>query len=191
MNGAEGEVDAGLGDALRFGQLVPPVVLGGALHQQQATVGEVEGLFERFIAAVLQVEAAGGSEAEGGDRRVLPQFWLVVAMPAHAVLAIAVEVEQDAIEGKLGGGFELGFDGCQGIGPGQWFPGETGVGVAGIGVAVPGGEAGLGQNLAKHFDAALFPMDGGFELLQQVIGLSRCEEVWDELDVGVGQGEHR
>lgn len=52
-----------------------------------------------FFAALLvaEVEAALGAKADGGDIGVGVEFFLVVAVPAHALVAIGVEVEEAGI----------------------------------------------------------------------------------------------
>ena len=67
-----------------------------------------EGNFNWGMVAafVPQEEAARSAQTQRGNRRVGSQFWFVVAVPAHAVAAVAVLIEQDAVEGTVGGGFE-------------------------------------------------------------------------------------
>ena len=67
-----------------------------------------EGDFYRGLVAafVPQEEAPRSAQTQRGNRRVGSQLWLVVAVPAHAVAAIAVLIEQDAVEGTVGGDFE-------------------------------------------------------------------------------------
>lgn len=73
-------------------------MLGCAAHDQQAAMGQFQRVGDAGLALAPQVEAAAAAETERGDQRIAAQLWLVVAVPAHGVLAVAVVVQQHAVD---------------------------------------------------------------------------------------------
>lgn len=53
------------------------------------------------VMAVAQVEVTRRPEADRGDNRFCAQRLLVVAVPSHAVTAVAIKIEQYAIEDDI------------------------------------------------------------------------------------------
>ena len=98
--------------------------LGFAEHQEEAAVGQGKGEAEGGVLFVLEVEAAGGAEAEGGDGSVAEEHGLVIAVPGHALAAVVVEVGEAGIVGGAGGGFDAGLEGGEGGSPGLGGAGE-------------------------------------------------------------------
>ena len=90
---AEGEVEAQGARAAGLGDLVLPVGLGWAAHDEQRAVPEGDFDWGMVAAFVPQEEAPRSAQTQRGDRRVGAQLWLVVAVPAHAVAAVAVLIE--------------------------------------------------------------------------------------------------
>ena len=102
-------------------------------------------------------------------------------MPAHGVLAVAVQVCQ----------YGIGFDaevarktvakGFEFRGPSLALQASVGVGVSHTQVAFKKGEPRLGNFAAEHANAPLGPVAARFELGQQGVGLGRREPA---LEVG-------
>lgn len=83
--------------------------LSSAGHEEKAAVFEGDGDF--FAASfVAKVEAAFGTEAEGGDSGVGAEFFFVVLMPTHALFAFLVKIGEAGVEGGVGEFFDLFFD---------------------------------------------------------------------------------
>ncbi len=98
----ESQVDA-LADRTRgLRHAVQVVMLRRPGHQQHAAVTEFERRVGKRRAIVPspsmpEPEPADGTECHGGDHGIDAEFRLVVCMPAHAVAAVAIEIEQDAV----------------------------------------------------------------------------------------------
>ena len=86
----------------RFRHAMAPVVLGRAVHDQQASGGEVEGPGVVLAGPVAETEAAGGAQVDRSDGRFWSQLRFVVAMPRNAVTTITVEIEKHAVEAAPG-----------------------------------------------------------------------------------------
>lgn len=162
-DGAEGEVDAGGGGFFGFGEGVEPVGLGFIEHEEEVAVFEEDGGAEGGVFFVLEVEAAGGAEAEGGDGGVAEEHGFVVAVPGHAFGAGVVEVGETGVVGGAGGGFDAGFEGGEGGGPGLGGAGDAGVGIGEGVVAVPRDFAGGDDAFAKEADFVVLPGEFGEE----------------------------
>ena len=109
-NAAKGQIDSGVDGAFGFGDLVFPVHLCLAAHDQQGPVPQGEFDRRQFLAVfVFEQEAAGASYTQRGDGRLFAQFAFVVAVPAHAVLAVTITIEQDAVKMCLSIFFEASF----------------------------------------------------------------------------------
>ena len=166
---AESQVDSGGGDFLGFGDLMVPVFLGGSSHDEEAAVLEEDGdFFATFF--VAEVEASFGSEADGGDVGFGVEFFLVVAVPAHALVAVGVEIEEAGVVVGIGGGFDGFFDGEE-----FWSPDFGGVGVAGIAVievavAIPGHLACGDDAFAEHHGFVVLPGDVLEKRLEMGVG---------------------
>ena len=99
---------------LRFGRItevsaasaaihaMAPVVLGRAVHDQQASGGEVEGPGVVLAGPVAETEPAGGAQVDRSDGRFRSQLRFVVAMPRNVVAAVAVEIEKHAVDAAPG-----------------------------------------------------------------------------------------
>ena len=113
---AEGEVDAGGGDFFGFGELVLPVGLGGAGHQEEAAVLKVDRDFFA-VGFVAEVEAAFGSEAEGGNGGGGAELFFVILMPAHPLFAFLIEIGEAGVKVCFCECLDLFFDGVEFSGP--------------------------------------------------------------------------
>lgn len=58
---------------------------------------------------VFEIEPAGRSKTDRCDGRIGAKFFFVIGMPTHFIAAIAVEIEQNAVEGGAAG---KTFDAC-------------------------------------------------------------------------------
>ena len=76
------------------------------------------------------------------DNASTDQTALIVGMPAHAVLAVAVEIQQHAVERLSGSLFGSLLDGSQLVGPRQRLVDDAGIGMRRSGVTVPGRQPG-------------------------------------------------
>ena len=98
----ERQVNAFANGLGRFRHAVAPVVLSRAVHDQQASGGEVEGPGVVLAGPVAETETAGGAQVDRSDGRFRSQLRFVVAMPRNAVAAVAVEIEKHAVEAVPG-----------------------------------------------------------------------------------------
>ena len=98
----ERQVNAFANGLGRFQHAVAPVVLSLAVHDQQASGGEVEGPGVVLAGPVAETEAAGGAQVDRSDGRFWSQLRFVVAMPRNAVTTITVEIEKHAVEAAPG-----------------------------------------------------------------------------------------
>ena len=78
-----------------------PVVLGRALHDQQAAMRQRDGNLPLFVVAA-EMKIPLGAKTDRGNGGVAPQFRLIIGMPAHGVLAVPVPVQQHGIEAAAG-----------------------------------------------------------------------------------------
>ena len=72
-------------------------------HDEQIAVVQFD-VDHRFGSPVAHLEGPRGPQAEAGNARLI-DFGFVVTVPPHAVLSIAVPVDQDAVVRKRGQGF--------------------------------------------------------------------------------------
>jgi len=82
---------------------VLPVALRRRIHHQKVAIRQVDGegvlaITERIPGPGPEAQGSGHAEAEGGDRGLIVEFGFVVSVPAHAIGAAAVAVEQEAVE---------------------------------------------------------------------------------------------
>lgn len=106
MYGSEGQVDARPSIVILFGHLVLPVVLRGALHDEQRAVaqrdfnvravGEVSALALQWF--LPEAEDSCVSEADGGDGGVRSKRGLVITVPCDAVVSVPVKITQDRVQ---------------------------------------------------------------------------------------------
>ncbi len=90
MDHPESDIDPGPCGLRRLGDAMFPIVLGLALHEQEAAVGEVEGDQAALIFIASQLKSPGGAETSGADHGIAAEFLFIIPVPAHAVLAIAI-----------------------------------------------------------------------------------------------------
>lgn len=97
-------------------------------------------------------------------------------MPAHALVAIGVEIEEAGVEGGVGGGFDFFFDGAKLWGPEFGGMGVAGVAIVEVAVAIPGHLASGDDALAEHDGFVVLPGDGFEEEGEEFVGLLGREE---------------
>lgn len=171
---AEGKIDAGRGDLFALGDLVLPVALRRASHDEEAAVFEHDG---DFLAAlfVAEVEAAFGTKTHRGDVGVFAEAFFVVMMPGHALAAIKVEIEEAGVVSVARDLFHDSLDGEKGLGPFQRDMIVAGVSVGIIIVAIPRDLPGGHDVFAKHDGFVVPPGNVAEERFQELIGLREVE----------------
>ena len=137
--------------------------MGFVEHEEEVAVFEEDGGAEGGVFFVFEVEAAGGTEAEGGDGGVRGEHGFVVAVPSHAFGAGVVKIGEAGVVSGVGGGFDLGFEGGEGGGPGLGGAWDAGVGVGEGVIAVPGDFAGGDDAFAEEADFVVVPGEFGEE----------------------------
>ena len=149
-----------------------PVALGGGMHHQKVAVVELhsKGFTPGPARPGAKPKGTGGPEAEGGDGMVWGQFGFIVRMPAHAVLAMAVAVEQEAVERHSEVSFELAAQAQQGLAPGERGLQQAAISVVATGIPDPTGEAGHQMASAVHPHHGLAPGKDLLQLLEQISG---------------------
>jgi len=133
------------------------VALAGRIHHQQIPIGELQrkGLLSSLAWAKAKIPRH--AEAEGGDRRLIVEFRFVIGMPAHAISAVAVAVQQQAVEAhpqliqqQLTQLAELGCPGMNGLL-------QAAVAVGAARVCHPAGESWRAVLFAVHSHQRLLP----------------------------------
>ena len=74
-----------------------PVALTGRIHHKKITIGKLKGM-SCLPLALAQLKGSGGAERQGGNRLAGINLCFVIGMPAHAVVSVAVAVEQATVE---------------------------------------------------------------------------------------------
>ena len=100
-NMAKGQIDPGVCHIFASGQCMLPVLLGAASHQQETAVLQMQREFMRVIILAPQQKIPARAEADGCDQRLLAQAALIVAVPAHGIVAITVVIAQYTVERLL------------------------------------------------------------------------------------------
>ena len=98
MDEAKGQIETRAAAAAALGHGMLPVVLQGAGHQQHTPVFQREHQLQRAVAFMAKEEIARFAEGERGDAGISAELALVIRMPAHRVGAVAVPVQQHAVE---------------------------------------------------------------------------------------------
>ena len=93
VHNPEGDVDPLLLGHGVPGEAVEPVLLRGALHEEERAGEEGEA---DELAALLppEFEDAHAAQRDGGDGRVAPQLWVRVRVPSAHVVAVPVQVQE-------------------------------------------------------------------------------------------------
>jgi len=78
---------------------VHPKPLTIRIHQQKIPVSKRE-VIALTIQAMAKLKVTTCSQRQGGNRECGIDLRLIIRMPTHAVLSIAIEIEKAAIEGR-------------------------------------------------------------------------------------------
>jgi hypothetical protein len=94
-DGPESQIDPGASDLGRFRHAMLPEGLGCALHDQETAVLELD----RNQRAVTFAFVAKGkspfcAKAQRANRGIFPEHLFVVAVPAHAFVAVMVQIAE-------------------------------------------------------------------------------------------------
>src|SRR3954452_3359021 len=102
-----------------FGDSMHPCALDRGVHHEEASVLEEEthGLRGSRALARPHVEAARGAERDGCDDGIGAELRFVVGVEAHGVVAIAMQIEEHAVEAATDGGFDARAKRCDRVGP--------------------------------------------------------------------------
>jgi hypothetical protein len=92
----EREIDAGRNSSGGLRHLVNPEALSLASHDQPKALTELKRDC-LLCSAMAKLEAPRRTKRQAGDGRTIAKTGLVVAMPADAVAAISIEIEQNRI----------------------------------------------------------------------------------------------
>lgn len=174
---SESEVDSRFLNAFLCGNLVQPMVLHIALHQQQRARLQMDGKFVVCFGFVLEIEPAGGAKTHRCNAGVGSELFFVIGVPAHFVAPIAVEIEQYTIEARtIGETFNACFDGEEAGCPRKGLVHNTAVFVDAMWVAVPSGESGCWMGFTKQGNVCLCPWNfflEGTEQGQLLVGIEQ------------------
>ena len=130
-----------------------------------------------FLAAlvVTEVEAPFGTKTHRGDVGIFAEAFFVVMMPAHALAAIKVEIEEAGVVSVFRNLLHDSLDGEERLGPFQSDMIMARVGVGIILVAIPRDLPGGYDVFAKHDGFVVPPGNVSEERFQEVIGLREVE----------------
>jgi hypothetical protein len=150
---------------------VLPVPLAGRIHHQQISISQVERKSRFTPLTRPKAKISGHAKAEGGDRCLNVEFRLVVGMPAHAISAIAVAIEQQAVEAHAELLLQELAEQRELIGPGMDALLEAAVAVGAARISHPAGEPGRAVLLAVHRDQGLLPGQSAHQGMPKVLGV--------------------
>jgi hypothetical protein len=146
-----------------------PICLAFCTHHEQVAVAKGKSVLPA-IPVASHVKIARSSKTKADHMGVGAEFGFAVAVPAHVVPAVAVEVGQDGVGWDpefavktVAKGFELRR-------PALTLKGPMGLGVPNAGVALKERTSGFGNLAAKHANASLGPVAAGFERGAQRVG---------------------
>ena len=112
---------------------------GAALNKAlQSIRDELELLAEEQYIARNQIETPLASQAERGNQRVASQLRLIVTVPAHGILAIAIQVQQHRIQRLAHLRLDLPANLGKQRRPRHGAMFNPGITVAGLRIAIPG-----------------------------------------------------
>ena len=167
MDGAKSQVDARRSHTCHFRYRMQPIALQIAVHQNQ--LARRQGQFAFFaIDFVLEAKAPTRSQAQGSNGGRVAQGGFIVAVPAHALAAIFIQIDQTRIEAVACMCFHQSFQGQHGLAPRQWLLERAAVIIGRI--AIPSDFARGGDALAEQNHFIVLP----WRVLQQGFKPSRC-----------------
>ena len=93
----EGEVDTWWHRKCGLRDLMNPAVLGLACHDEPLSRSKLDR--DRVLGlAVPKLESASSTQGQAGNGGAIPKTRLVITVPADAIMAIAVKIQQNRIE---------------------------------------------------------------------------------------------
>ena len=154
MDGAKSQVDARRSQTCPFRYRIQPIALQIAVQQKQRT--RRQGQFAFFaVDFVFEAKAPTRSQAQGSNGGSVAQGGFIVAVPAHALAAVFIQIDQARIETVTCVRFHHGFQGQHGLAPGQWSLERAAVIIGRI--AIPRDFARGGDAFAKHHHLIVLP----------------------------------
>ena len=167
MDGAKSQIDARRSDACHFRYRMQPIALQIAMHQYQ--LARCQGQFAFFaVGFVLEAKAPTRAQAQGSNGGRVAQSGFIVAVPAHALAAVFIQIDQARVEAVACVRFHHGFRGQHGLAPRQWLLERAAVIIGRI--AIPRDFARGGDALAEQNHFIVLP----WRVLQQGFKPSRC-----------------
>jgi len=142
-----------------------------------------------FVLLVPEFELSLCSQADRTDHRVLTEFLLVITVPGHPVLAVAVIINQNGIECHSSKWFNRLLDREQFRGPRFWNHINTGVGVGLSWISIPRFQSGNEALFAVEADLVLGPFNFFFQIDEQAVGGFVVKKLGMILKVGIGKIE--
>ena len=127
------------------------------------------------VGVAAHVKISGGSEAEAHHVGVGSELGFVVAVPAHRIASVAVEVGQHGVGSDSEFALEAVAQGLEFGAPSAALKRAVGIGVAHAGVALKKGESRFGNFAAKHANPPLGPVASGFERGEQGVSLGGAQ----------------
>ena len=154
MDGAKSQIDARRSDACHFRYRMQPIALQIAVHQNQ--LARCQGQFAFFaVDFVFETKAPTRTQAQGSDGGRAAQGGFIVAVPAHALAAIFIQIDQARVEAVACVRFHHGFQGQHGLAPRQRLF-ECAAVIIGR-IAIPRDFARSGDTLAKQHHLIVLP----------------------------------
>lgn len=131
------EIDPGSDLLFGLRDLVTPTGLAAPLHDQAGSMGQIKA-DEVAAIPMLQLKTPGSTKRQAGNHWVRTEDRLIIAVPAHAVLAVAIEIEEDAVERQRDDLFDHILQNIQSRGQGRRLMPNAAIGISAV--AVPGGQ---------------------------------------------------
>ncbi len=166
-----------------------PEMLSRACHYEKRTGWEINRLFERRVEAMSKMKGSCRTKRDTGNNRISSQLFFVVAVPTHAILSEAVEIEQARIELNVAERFNSRFDCKEFESPGNRFVLNIGVFVSCAYVSMPRSQSRNRYLFSIELDRFGLPL---YPLLQKSkveFALFISEKIWEESDFSVWHGE--
>lgn len=184
---AKRQIHSGCHGPLGSGDCVLPVFLRLALHHQQTPVGQIQ--VKTLVRPVdpPKAHSSGRTQAKRRNHRLPSELPLVVRVPPHRVLSIAIEVGQNRVKRMATGAGEPAPKRRQRGAPGLRRVIDAGVAVVGARVAVPGDEAWYRHLPPVHLERLATPGDLRCQLSQPSIGLLGIDSLGRPAEAGAGE----
>lgn len=167
-----------------------PIVLCRAFHEQNRASFEQHFYRRQFLLKfVLQNEGSRCTEGQRGDHGVLPELALVIAMKSHAVIVVAVEIEEDSVETFRRAVLDAPFDLAQKVSPRERVHRNSRIVVSFAWVSVERNKARLVMDLAVDSDCFLAPNRLIHQPLKHYFVRQRHFDFMQDRHVGIRHGD--